>query len=71
MSTFVIPVDKKQKKVLKSILEYLNLPFQEVEADKDFWQELSPSQKKDIEEGIAEAAAAKTKPWREVLSKFE
>jgi len=71
MSTFVIPVDKKQKKVLKSILEYLNLPFQEVEADKDFWQELTSAQQKDIEKGITDAEAGKTKPWAEILKKYQ
>lgn len=71
MSTFVIPVDKKQKKVLKSILEYLNLPFQEVDTAKDFWNELTPLQKQDIEQGIADADANQVKPFRDVLAKYK
>ena len=71
MSTFVIPVDKKQKKVLKTILEYLNLPFQEVDTDKDFWNELTPSQKQDIEQGIAEADANQVKSFQDILEKYK
>lgn len=56
MSTFVIPVDKKQKKVLKPILEYLNLSFS--------------AQKHDIEKGLADAIDGKTKPLKEVLDKY-
>lgn len=71
MSTFVIPVDKKQKKVLKTILEYLNLPFQEVDTAKDFWNELTPSQKQDIEQGIAEADANQVKSFQDILEKYK
>ncbi|MFN4146749.1 MAG: hypothetical protein ACK4GN_13065 [Runella sp.] len=71
MSTFVIPVDKKQKKVLKPILEYLNLTYHEVEADKDFWNELTTAQKSDIEAGIADMKAGRTKPWKQVLEKYQ
>jgi hypothetical protein len=71
MSTFVIPVDKKQKKVLKTILEYLNLPFQEVDAAKDFWSDLTPIQQNDIEQGIADADANRVKPIHEILGKYK
>ncbi|MCU0340239.1 MAG: hypothetical protein MUE30_10150 [Spirosomaceae bacterium] len=71
MSTFVIPVDKKQKKVLKPILEYLNLAYQEVEGNKDFWQELSNVQQLDIEQGIKDAAQGNTKPWKEIINKLQ
>ena len=71
MSTFVIPVDKKQKKVLKTILEYLNLPFQEVDTAKDFWNEINPSQTQDIEQGIAEDDANQVKSFQDILEKYK
>jgi hypothetical protein len=39
--------------------------------NKDFWDELTPSQKKDIQAGIDDLKAGRKKPLAVVMSKYK
>lgn len=41
------------------------------EAEKDWWDELSPSEKAEIEEGLAQADRGEVTTHQEVMSKYE
>ena len=70
MTTLVLEVNNKQRKALKSILKYLEVSFHEVNNEKNFWNELSPAQKADIEIGLADVEAGRTKSFKEVMKKY-
>lgn len=38
--------------------------------ESDFWDDLSPEQKTDIEAGLEDLKAGRKKPYREVLAKY-
>ncbi|WP_305952450.1 hypothetical protein [Emticicia oligotrophica] len=38
--------------------------------ESDFWDDLSPDQKSDIEAGLEDLKAGRKKPYREVLAKY-
>jgi predicted transcriptional regulator len=38
--------------------------------ESDFWDDLSPDQKTDIEAGLEDLKAGRKKPYREVLAKY-
>lgn len=71
MSTFMVSVDNKQKKVLKSLLEYLKFPFEEVNPKVDFWPRLTEAQQRDIDDGLADADANRVRPLQDVLKKYQ
>lgn len=70
MSTLVLDVNQEQEKVLEGLLQYMNISFQKVNTSEDFWDSLSPSVKKRIEQGLADVDAGRYSPAKSVIERL-
>lgn len=57
--------DEQLLRMVYAILEQKSVP------ETDFWDQLTQSQKAAIKQGIADADNGRTKPYRQVLSKYQ
>ena len=59
-------IDTADEKVVKMIHAML-----QINAETDWWDDTSDAAKISIEKGLKDAAAAKTKPHKEVMKKYK
>ncbi|TAE21944.1 MAG: hypothetical protein EAZ91_24440 [Cytophagales bacterium] len=57
--------DEQLLRMVHAILEQKSVP------ETDFWDQLTQYQKAAIKQGIADADNSRTKPYRQVLSKYQ
>lgn len=70
MSTLVLDVNQEQEKVLETLLQYMNISFQKVSSNEDFWNSLSVQAKARIEKGLADAKAGRYSPAKDYLKQL-
>ena len=61
-------IDSLDNSALAKLYEYVISPTKE---SADFWEELSPAQKADIEAGLKDLGEGKKKDIRKVLEKYK
>jgi hypothetical protein len=54
MSQLVIEVNQEQEKVIATLLQYMNVPYQRISPSDDFWDGLSLQAKERIIQGLAD-----------------
>ncbi len=59
-------IDTADEKVVKMIHAML-----QVNAETDWWDDVSDAAKKSIEKGLQDVAAGKTRPHKEVMKKYK
>lgn len=70
MSTLVLEVNQEQEKVLETLLSYMNISFQRVSTESDFWESLSPQVKAKIKQGLADAESNRYSPAGDFMQRL-
>lgn len=70
MSTLVLDVNIEQEQILEGLFNYMNIPFQKVNSNEDFWDSLSEKTKNRIEQGLSDVKKGHFAPAKLVIEQM-
>jgi hypothetical protein len=64
MTTILVEVKEAQEEMLKELLKGMDITYQEIDRNTDFWDQLSPSVQQGIDKGLSDLELGKVTPFK-------